>query len=47
MSVQTEQPLIWLARILQRSAVSGGRVEVMARPAELRYFWNFSPTGLP
>ena len=28
-------------------SVSAGRVEAMARPAELRYFWNFSPTGLP
>jgi hypothetical protein len=48
MSVQTEQPLIWLARINTRFWVAVGRVDCgTAAAAELRCFTNFCRISLP
>ncbi len=48
MSVQYEQPLIWLARIFTRFCVAAGRLEFeTTAPAELMYFVNFAATPLP
>jgi len=47
MSVQTAQPLIWLARIKTRFLVAVGRVDcVEAIPAELSDFPNFCRISL-
>ena len=47
MSVQTAQPLIWLARISTKCRVAAGRAESdTALPAEIMYLANFAATGL-
>ena len=47
MSVQSAQPLIWLARSSTRCCVAVGSPEsATALPAELRYFTNLAATAL-